>query len=357
MRGTKWLLVAAAAGAVSACIPSGAGDYRIGKNSDPSAPVAAEQPVAKPSSRVATSDPVSILPVETPSWNPSTVERNARQVDGSRYMVRAGDTLYRIGNETGAGAEAIAHANGLTPPFPLKVGAELTVPGGLYHRVAAGETGIAIARAYAVDWAEVVTVNSLEAPYALRSGQYLRLPDGLSLGQIEVGTPTNRPGSFVLDIDDIVTGGQPAAPEVGAAPSRNFVPVVGPKNFSGNFGWPLAGTILSRFGSKGGGQVNDGVDIGAAAGSPIAATANGVVVYAGNEIGVYGGLVLIDHGGGWVSAYGHMSSLSVKRGDKVVRGQSIGGVGATGYVDQPQLHFELRRDRKPVDPLTQLPAR
>jgi murein DD-endopeptidase MepM/ murein hydrolase activator NlpD len=295
--------------------------------------------------------------VETPSWNPSTVERNARQVDGSRYTVRAGDTLYRIGNETGAGAEAIARTNGLTPPFPLKVGADLIIPGGLYHRVAAGETGIAIARAYGLDWTEVVNLNALTAPYALRSGQFLRLPDGASLVPTDVGTPTDRPGSFALNIDDIVTGSQPAVPEIGAPPPRGFTPVVGPTNFSGNFGWPLAGTILSRFGSKGGGQVNDGVDIAAAAGSPIAATANGVVVYAGNEIGVYGGLVLIDHGGGWISAYGHMSSLAVKRGDRVKRGQAIGSVGATGYVDQPQLHFELRKDRKPVDPLTQLPVR
>jgi murein DD-endopeptidase MepM/ murein hydrolase activator NlpD len=115
--------------------------------------------------------------------------------------------------------------------------------------------------------------------------------------------------------------------------------------------------MLSRFGSQGGGRVNDGVDIGAPAGSPVKSASDGVVVYSGNEIGVYGGLVLVDHGGGWISAYGHLSRLDVKRGDRVARGQSIGGVGETGYVDRPQLHFELRKDRKPVDPLTQLPAR
>jgi murein DD-endopeptidase MepM/ murein hydrolase activator NlpD len=103
--------------------------------------------------------------------------------------------------------------------------------------------------------------------------------------------------------------------------------------------------------------VNDGVDIGASLGAQVNATTDGTVVYAGSEIGVYGGLVLIDHGGGWVSAYGHMGRLNVKRGDRVIRGQAIGGVGDTGYVESPQLHFELRKDRKPVDPLTLLPAR
>jgi murein DD-endopeptidase MepM/ murein hydrolase activator NlpD len=354
MRGAKWLLLGAATLSVSACIPRGGGDYRLGKNSDPAAD---DVPVSKGNSRVATGDPVSILPVETPSWNPSIVERNARQVDGSRYTVRGGDTLYRIGNETGAGAEAIARTNGLTPPYPLKVGAELVIPGGLYHRVAAGETGIAIARAYSADWTEVVALNALAAPYALRSGQYLRLPDGVSLSPPEIGTPTNRPGSFALNIDDIVTGSQPAVPEAGVPPPRGFTAVTGPARFVGNFGWPLAGTMLSRFGSQGGGRVNDGVDIGAPLGSPVKSASDGVVVYSGNEIGVYGGLVLVDHGGGWISAYGHLSRLDVKRGDRVTRGQSIGGVGETGYVDRPQLHFELRKDRKPVDPLTQLPAR
>jgi murein DD-endopeptidase MepM/ murein hydrolase activator NlpD len=348
----KWPLLVSATLCVTACIPPGANDYRIGKNSD-AAPV--ELPKAPEAPRAASGDPVSILPVETPSWNPSIVERNSRLVDPAKYVVRTGDTLYRIGNETGAGAEAIARKNGLTPPFALRIGQVIEIPGGLYHRVAAGETGIAIARAYGTDWGDVVTLNALEAPYVLRSGQYLRLPDAIASVP---SVPPTKPGSFTLDIDDIVTGGQPAAAEAGApAPQGLTTPVKGPASFAGTFGWPLSGTILQRFGALGGGLVNDGLNIGAPLGTAVQATANGVVVYAGNEIGVYGGLILIDHGGGWISAYGHLGRLDVKRGNRVTSGQVIGGVGETGYVQSPQLHFELRKDRKPVDPLTKLPGR
>ena len=66
--------------------------------------------------------------------------------------------------------------------------------------------------------------------------------------------------------------------------------------------------------------------------------------------------MLIDHGGGWVTAYGHLGRLDVARGDKVRVGQSLGSVGETGYVTQPQLHFEIRKNRKPLDPLTRLPV-
>ena len=75
------------------------------------------------------------------------------------------------------------------------------------------------------------------------------------------------------------------------------------------------------------------------------------VAYAGNELKGYGNLVLIRHENNWVSAYAHNDQLMVKRGDKVRRGQAIAKAGNTGTVDQPQVHFELRQDSKPVDPL------
>ncbi len=352
MRKKALILLVLTTSLASACVPRGAGDYRLGKGRDD-----AEVINNPPDAKAATGDPVSILPAGTPDWSPSSVQQNARFVETSRYVVKAGDTLYRIGNDSGVGADAISRVNGLVAPYALRVGQILELPGGTYHRVAAGETGIAISRAYGVDWTEVVTMNALDAPFLLRSGQFLRLPATASSEPIS-SEPATRPGSFTLNIDDILTGGQPAVVEAGISPPRGFAtPVTGPASFTGNFGWPLTGMLLSRFGSKGGGQVNDGIDLGAPLGTPVKAASDGVVVYSGSEIGVFGGLVLIDHGGGWISAYGHLGRLDVKRGARVARGQVIGGVGETGYVESPQLHFELRRDRKPVDPLTQLPAR
>jgi murein DD-endopeptidase MepM/ murein hydrolase activator NlpD len=340
---------------LSGCIPRGAGDYDVKSPADANPDI---DPTANPRGPIILVPEAEVV-APTPSWSPATVQRNAQLIDGKTWLVRPGDTLYRIGNETGAGADAIARANGLAAPYTLKVGQQLRVPGGLYHRVGAGETGIAIARAYAVSWGEVVTLNGLSEPFILRAGQFLRLPDAASAVPIS-SEPQNAQqiaDAFSLNIDDIVTGSQPARPEPGR-PARPFAtPVATPAAFAGTFAWPLNGRLVSRFGSKGGGQVNDGIDIAAPLGTTVGAASDGVVVYSGNEISVFGGLVMVDHGGGWITAYGHLGELNVARGDKVTRGQALGTVGETGYVDTPQLHFQIRKDRKPVDPTSKLPVR
>jgi murein DD-endopeptidase MepM/ murein hydrolase activator NlpD len=348
---------------LSACIPRGGGDYRIVTPAEPVRPTLLTPQIVPESAVIST----------TPSWSPATVERNSRQVDGGGYLVEQGDTLYRIVSKTGASLADIAAANNLSPPYILRVGQQLNIPTGLYHNVNVGETGIAIARAYGVSWGEVVTLNNLQPPYILNIGQRLKLPNSASASAATTTpvetpispadiSPEQRAASFSLNIDDVVTGGEPAfiAAETGVATAvqNNFaLQVARPATFGGSFTWPLLGRTVSRFGSKGGGKVNDGLDIAAAEGTAVLAAGEGIVVYSGNEIGLFGGLVLVDHGGGWVTAYGHLGQLTVARGDKVRSGQQLGSVGDTGYVDQPQLHFEIRRDRKPVDPLTLLPAR
>ena len=326
---------------LAACIPPGGNDYRIGAADAPAEPVVSGPQIV----------PEQAIIADTPSWSPAVVERNAQLVEPQDYLVQSGDTLYRIEAKTGAGLSQIAIANDLSPPYAIRLGQRLTIPGGLYHRVGGGETGIAIARAYSVSWADIVTLNGLQHPYVIRQGQRLRLPDSASAVPISGElSPEQRAEAFSLNIDDIVTGGEPAITETAIAS------IPKPGNFGGAFAWPLRGTILARFGSLGEGKVNDGLNIAGAKGTPVMASANGVVVYSGNEIGVFGGLILIDHGSGWVTAYGHLSRLDVARGDRVSAGQSIGAVGETGYVTQPQLHFEIRKDRKPINPQTVLPV-
>ena len=341
----KRIIALAAIMLVSACIPRGGEDYSVQSSGDKT--ITAEPIILVPEAQILES---------TPSWNPATVTRNAQSVAASFYIVRSGDTLYRIGNQTRAGAEAIANANGLTAPFALQAGQKLRIPAGQFHRVAAGETGIAIARAYGVAWSDLVALNALTEPFVLRSGQFLRLPDS-TLAEGAQSDAQAIADAFVLDIDTIATGSQPAKTEPGRAGSTLSTPIALPGSFAGAFGWPLAGNVVSRFGSKGGGQVNDGLNIAAALGTNVAASGDGVVVYAGNEIAVFGGLVMIDHGDGWMTAYGHLGKLAVTRGTKVKRGHLLGSVGDTGYVSTPQLHFEIRKDRNPVDPLTKLPSR
>lgn len=296
-----------------------------------------------------------------PVWTAQQVVANAQSVTASTYIVQPGDTLRGIGNRSGAGSEAIARANGLTPPFAIRVGQSLTIPGGRYHLVAEGETGIAIASAYGVAWSRIVTANGLTEPFMLRRGQRLLLPDDTPVAAPSI---EQRAAAFRIDIDDVLTGGQPAAVEnapVAVASSQprplpSNVPIAQPASFTGRFAWPVKGKLLSRFGPGESGAKNNGIDIGVPAGTPIRAAADGVVAYAGDRVAVFGGLVLINHGSSWVSAYGHASRVDMVRGQKVTRGQIIGLTGDSGYASQPKLHFELRKDRVPVNPVPHLPT-
>ena len=305
--------------------------------------------------RIAGGDPA-------PTWALASVSANARAIGASRYTVRPGDTLRAVGDMTGAGSEAIALANGLAAPFTLVPGQQLAIPAGAYHRVATGETGIAIARTYNVPWGDVITLNALSEPYILRVGQRLRLPNSAN-APVSIAV-ADRAARFALDIDAIATGSQPALadgsiPTAASAVRRPPVTtaIAPPASFSGRFQWPLDGAVIARFGPLAPGKVNDGINIAAADGAPVRAAADGIVAYAGDQIGVYGGLVLVNHGGGWVSAYGHAKRIDVQRGQAVRAGDVLALAGATGQVQTPQLHFQLRKGRTPVDPLKQLPPR
>jgi murein DD-endopeptidase MepM/ murein hydrolase activator NlpD len=123
---------------------------------------------------------------------------------------------------------------------------------------------------------------------------------------------------------------------------------------SSKFSWPVRGKILSNYGAKNKGLFNDGINIGAAAGTSVLAAENGVVAYAGNEVKGMGNLVIIQHSDGWMTVYAHMDSISLRRGARVNVGQKIGTVGKTGKVDKPQLHFEVRRGTKAYNPIQYL---
>ncbi|MFD2250600.1 murein DD-endopeptidase MepM/ murein hydrolase activator NlpD [Pseudochelatococcus lubricantis] len=118
---------------------------------------------------------------------------------------------------------------------------------------------------------------------------------------------------------------------------------------SAGFRWPARGRVINGFGSG-----NEGINIAVPEGTAVKAAEGGVVAYAGSELKGYGNLVLIRHDNGWVSAYANNGELNVKRGDKVSRGQTIAKSGQTGNVTSPQLHFELRKGSKPVDPVPHL---
>jgi lipoprotein NlpD len=335
---------------VSGCIPQGASpraEYRQSDvdRRDPPAISRGEQDVAA-------------LPAPPPAWEARPVTPDATRVEGSTYVVQPGDTLRSIANRTGAGSEAIARANGIPAPFMIRTGQRLAIPGGRYHLVRAGETGIAIARAYGVDWSRVVTANALAEPYILRTGQRVLIPD-----ESRPMTREERAAAFRIDIDDIVTGSQPAIAER-ARPARptasstrvlpSTSPVAPPAALSGAFAWPVRGQLIRRFGPVASGERSDGLKIAVPLDTPILAAADGTVAYVGSAIPSLGGLVMIQHGGGWTTIYGHAGQLLVQRGQSVKRGQMIALSGDSG-TNRPQLHFEMRQGRTPVDPIPRLP--
>lgn len=318
-----------------------------------------QRPYHPPYQQRADDDRRYVPPSPPPAWVARPVTPDAQTIRASTYVVQPGDTLRGIADRTGSGSEAIARANGLTAPFVLRAGQRLVIPAGRYHLVRAGETGIAIARAYGVDWSRIIALNDLQAPYTLRVGMRVLIPTGPV-------TPGERAATFTLDVDDILTGGEPALAvnqrptRASVSPTRTLPPsaaLAEPARLKGAFAWPARGTIVAHFGPGATGEKFNGINIAVPLDTPILASADGVVAYAGNEVANLGGLVILKHGGGWTTVYGHASQLLVQRGQSVKKGQTIAMSGDSGLADRPELHFEIRQGRTPVDPLGQLPRR
>ncbi len=178
---------------------------------------------------------------------------------------------------------------------------------GRVHRVRNGEQLADVAAAHDVSEVKLIEANGLRPPYRLKDGQSLVIP--------AAGTPVASAASA-----DPVPGRKPvtrpAAPQPQADP-----PAAETRETGVAFDWPLSGKIVAKFGSKSKGLYNDGINIAAARGTPIKASAAGVVRYAGDELKGYGNLILIEHAGGFVTAYAHAQDLMVRRGDKVARGR------------------------------------
>ena len=235
------------------------------------------------------------------------------------YKVQAGDTPSSIAAKTGVNVKALIARNDLKPPR-LKVGEVLYLPKGSKPAAAA----VAAAPRKSVAPAVQVVKTTPIAPPDKPQSQ---------------AKPQAAPAA-----DEDVVGGQ--NPQVA---SNQQLPA--PEPMSGNsFRWPVQGRIISEFGTKPDGGHNDGINVAVPAGTSVKAAENGVVAYAGDELKGYGNLVLIRHSNNWVSAYAHNEEILVKRGDQVRRGQVIAKAGRTGQVNQPQLHFELRKGSRPVDP-------
>ena len=296
---------------------------------------------------------------------------------GHIIEVAQGQTLYGIAKAHGVSFQELKAANNLRVNS-LKLGQRLVIPGrggrqqqtayvaptksptanrnvrsvrtepvirnratGRTYRVSRGDSLYAIAGRHGMSSAQLARHNGISQSTPLKPGQRLSIPK--SAGSAKPNkSAANRPSKVTLRQDNNNA-------------ARRLPKRVSPS--VGKFRWPVQGRIISRFGSKNNGTHNDGVNLAVPAGTSVRAADNGVVAYAGSELKGYGNLVLVRHANDWVSAYAHMDEIMVKRGDNISRGQVIAKSGKTGNVDRPQVHFELRKNSKPVNPLTHLASR
>jgi murein DD-endopeptidase MepM/ murein hydrolase activator NlpD len=293
----------------------------------------------------------------TPPAPPPALAPQAHLPHPDQIVVAKGDTVYTIAQHYDLPLRSIIDANHLDPPFVLIPGTKLDLPQERFHVVRAGDTLYGVARLYGVEVSTLASLNRLSPPYGLRVGQTLYLPAPVEPAE---KAPVPAAANAVAASPDRPPPPKPeqAAPVPVPAPSRaEAAETPRPASPAGNgFAWPLEGRIIESYGTGPNGTHNDGINIAATPGEPVRAAQAGVVAYAGNELRGYGNLVLIKHRGGYMTAYAHNSKLLVKRGDVVKRGQEIAKAGATGTVDSPQLHFEIREGARAVDPTSLLPS-
>lgn len=318
-------------------IMNGAGMNGAGPDRIETAPMAA-LPMAPPRSPHAPgSRPLASRPPASPSG------------PGVRIVVRPGMSVRYLAHLYGISRQAIIDANHLTPPlYKIEIGQTLVVPGATEEREpvraasaeepAPPEHGAASHRA-----AKAGEVIPLDEP-APAAGKAAKAEANGPPPAAPV--PEHRPQGRLSPPAAEKARPQAEPADNDAAAEEEEPPAKG----GGHFPWPVRGRILAGYGATKEGGRNAGINIAAARGAPVRAVDGGVVAYAGNEIRGYGNLVLVKHPNGFISAYAHLDSLLVKRGDTVSRGQVIAKVGTTGGVSEPQLHFELRRGQKAVDP-------
>lgn len=277
---------------------------------------------------------------------------------GTSITLQPGETLFNLSKRYGVPVSALMRANGISDADNVQAGQRIVVPTYVYSRqapISAPDANRSTRLARASRGSLVVpAIDTVPVP----SRNPLRVAS-LQTGTTTVASaaPAGDPG-----IDPVVTGSvrsdtqrtdsrAPAAEQQQQAAAPAETPE---RTGIGTFRWPVRGRVITGFGETDNGRRNDGIDISVPEGTAVKAAENGVVIYAGSELEGFGNLVLLRHGGGWVTAYAHNKRIEVNRGDVVRRGQVIARSGRTGETETPKLHFELRRNSAPVDPMKHL---
>ena len=263
------------------------------------------------------------------------------------HVVKPGETLGGIANRAHVPRVLIIEANGLKAPFAVREGERLRLPRTRHHTVAIGETGLDIAYHYGVPFSAIATANGLDPDAAVQPGQKLLIPTLTGAKAAEAKADTAKGDHLTKP---------PRADSASADAKTDSTPVKTPKvAASAHLVWPVAGKVVRKFIPRGSPDYHDGIDIVGKQGAAVRASGGGEVIFAGEEPQSFGRLVVIDHKNGWQTAYGFLGKITVTQRDHVRAGERIGLVGHSGKAKRDELHFEVRKANKPVDPLPELP--
>ncbi len=300
------------------------------------------QKLVLPGSGAGSSQAAAVPERPAPRYAPNAQYRSpgpspSRQVispsENGAYVVRRGDSLYAISRRTGVSVSELKRINRITNVRAIKPGVRLSLGG----QVPAARTTVA----------RSVTRPPTRRATRVASRSEIRSKSIKTMPIVRETAPSRR-GAY----QPRILNQRPDAP-IATKPAP-IVAILAPTNTAKKFRWPARGRVIAPFNHSGQGTKNDGINIALPLGTDVQSAGSGVVAYAGSELKGYGNLVLVRHDNGWVSAYAHASQVLVKRGDRISRGQVIAKAGRSGGVSQPQLHFELRKGAKPVDPMPHL---
>lgn len=255
------------------------------------------------------------------------------------HRVDKGESIATIAKKYGMNKMELVRLNGLVPPYKIFVGQKLLVKTSAISAKVNGEVFDAPAISGSPEMKGDVEVTPLEPIKGTEPISQTPLPPHPSI-------EGNSPGPET-PIDNEIN--DEAGDQKEEEPTKVKAPI--PAD-AGSYSWPVKGKIIKGF--KSGKTNNDGINISAPKGTPVGAANNGVVAHTGNEVAGLGNIVLIKHPNGYMSVYTHLDEIKVKKGQQVNVGEKIGTVGKTGNVKEPQLHFEIRNGKTPIDPSGQL---
>ena len=250
--------------------------------------------------------------------------KDAEYYNSRKIKIITGDTLKSISRKYSVSIRELIRHNNLKTPYILKPGKTLLIPKGKKYKIRKGDSLYKIAECSNISIEDIRQRNKYIQEKKLKIGNIIKIP-------------------YFAEVDK--------CKKVANLKKQKNKKNVQTKKI---FRWPVDGKVIATYGVKTSGRRNDGINIRAPYGSPVRASRDGKVIYRGNELPAWGNLILVKHNNGWTTAYAHLDKFFVKLGSELKTGDILGSVGKTGNVFEYQLHFQVRKKSKPLDPLKYL---